>query len=207
MFFFFFITCLFCRQSSSSDSSSDAEPLINSDMLRPRSFMTFAFRKLSDYEEFHNLTWLCCDLAWNIESKGFWWPFAVFTALIAFDIQVLSAASRIRDGILDTAHYFFQILWFLSNAIWVYGDFYLVAKEAEAETAKNETETEAAPAATPAPAGVNPLFTPTLPTDYRFGAAVVSIIALSFALAFHTYWICATWYRSRALVADSQKKS
>ena len=169
--------------------------------------MIFICRKLSDYEEFHNLTWLFCDLAWNLESKGFWWPFAVFTTLIAVDIQLLSAISKIRDGILDTAHYFFQILWFLSNAIWVYGDFYLVKKEPEAE-AKSETapDTETTPAETPAPAGVNPLFTPTLPTDYRFGAAVVSIIALSIALAFHAYWIISTWYRSRLHAANAQKK-
>lgn len=190
-----------------SDGSNDNDSLINNDVLRPRSFMLFFYRKLSDYEEFHNLTWLCCDLAWNLESKGFWWPFAVLTTLIAVDIQLLSALSKIRDGILDSTHYFLQILWFLSNAIWVYGDFYLVPKIPEAET-KSETapDAETAPAEAPAPAGVNPLFTPTLPTDYRFGAAVVSMMALSIAFAFHAYWIISSWHRSRSLAINAQKK-
>jgi hypothetical protein len=156
--------------------------------------MLFVFRKLPDYEEFHNLTWMCCDLAWNMRSEGFWWPSAVFSALIALDIQFLSATSRIRDHILDSAHYFFQILWFSSNCIWYYGDFYLVSKELKAES--NQTAT----------AAIIPLFSPTLPTDYRFSASVVSMITISFALAFHTYWMVSTWHRSRLLVGDELRK-
>ena len=168
--------------------------------------MLFFFRKLPDYEEFHNFTWMCCDLSWNVRSAGFWWPSAVLTAVIALDVQFLSVTSRLRDSILESAHYFIQILWVVSNCIWYYGDFYLVPKEQQAQP-KNETKTESETAATEAPAAINPLFSPTAPTDYRFGASVVMMITLSFALAFHTYWMVSTWHRTRLLVGDELRKA
>jgi hypothetical protein len=166
----------FCcwRQSFSSLTPEDDN---DGDELRPHTWLLGIFREWSDYEEFHNLTWLCCDLSWNLLNAGFWWPAAALTLLIAGDATAVSGG--IRGGTVDTAHYLFQLIWVLSNCIWVFGDLYTNQDNQIPET-------------------IIPLLAPTpgALSNYRFLSTVVCFVALVMAVVFHVYWACLSLSRS-----------
>jgi hypothetical protein len=147
------------------------------DELQPHGWMLWMFRDWSDYEEFHNLTWLCCDLSWNLLSAGFWWPAAALTLFISCDTTAVS--SRVRDGIVDTAHYFFQMLWVVSNCIWVYGDLYTNQDNQNPEI-------------------IISILAPTRDalSNFRFLSSIVCLFALLTAVTFHLYWAWTSLARS-----------
>jgi hypothetical protein len=166
----------FCcwRQSFSSLTSEDDNECGE---LRPHCWLLGIFREWSDYEEFHNLTWLCCDLSWNLLNAGFWWPAAALTLLIACDATAVSGG--IRGGTVDTAHYLFQLIWVISNCIWVYGDLYT--------NQDNQT-----------PETIISLLAPTSDalSNYRFLSTIVCLLALILAVIFHVSWACISLSRS-----------
>jgi hypothetical protein len=143
------------------------------DELQPHRCMLGVFPQWCDYEEFHNLTWLCCDLSWNLLNAGFWWPAATFTLLIAMDAT--SVSSRVRGGTIDTAHYMFQMVWVISNCIWVYGDLYTNQDNQDPEIIISIM----------AP-------TPDAWSNFRFLSSIVCLVALLMSIVFHVYWACST---------------
>ena len=147
------------------------------DELQPHGWMKGVFREWGDYEEFHNLTWLCCDLSWNLLSEGFWWPAAVLTLLIACDTSAVS--SRTRGGVVDTSHYLIQAIWVVSNCIWVYGDLYTNQDNQDPEI-------------------IISIFAPTPGAlfNFRFLSGIVCFLALLIGAAFHMYWAFHTLSRS-----------
>ncbi len=147
------------------------------DELQPHGWMRCVFREWSDYEEFHNLTWLCCDLSWNLLNAGFWWPAAALTLCIACDTTAVS--SRSRDGSVDTAHYFFQMLWVLSNSLWVYGDLYTNQDNQDPEI-------------------IISILAPTRDalSNFRFLSSVACLFALLMGVIFHLYWAWISLARS-----------
>jgi hypothetical protein len=153
------------------------------DDLQPHGWMLCIFREWADYEEFHNLTWLCCDLSWNLLSAGFWWPAAALTLLIACDTTAVS--SRTRGGAVDTAHYFFQLIWVVSNCIWVYGDLYTNQDNQDPEV-------------------IISLLSPTADalSNFRFLSSIVCLFALLVSIAFHLYWAWTSL--SRAMFVPSR---
>jgi hypothetical protein len=167
--------CCWHQRFFSLTSGDDNE----SDELQPHGWLLLIFRDWCDYEEFHNLTWLCCDLSWNLMNAGFWWPAAALTTLIACDTTAVSW--QIPGGIVDTAHYLFQLIWVISNCIWVYGDLYT--------NQDNQNPEIIISVLSPTPGAMS---------NYRFVSSLVCLLALSMAVAFHVYWACSTL--SRALV-------
>lgn len=149
----------------------------DSDELRPHGWLQGVFREWSDYEEFHNLTWLCCDLSWNLLLAGFWWPVAVLTILIACDTTAISC--HVREGTVDTAHYLFQLIWVISNCIWVYGDLYT--------NQDNQSPEIIISLLSPTPGAMS---------NYRFISSIVCLLAVFMAVVFHAYWAFISLFRS-----------
>ena len=148
---------------------SDSNTMLD---LRPRSWMLCILSDLAAYEDFHSLSWILVDLSWNLFVKYFWWPVFVLTFAIAFDLTLVSF--RVRGGVIDSAHYIFQLVWLLSSLIWVLGDFYI---------------------GEPLPSEIISIFSPTkdAPFQSRFWSSIVCLFALLLGVSFHVYWAYSTW--------------
>jgi hypothetical protein len=153
-------------------SVSDAEE------LRPRSWTICIFADWAAYEDFHSLCWILVDLSWNYFLPFCWWPVFVLTFAIALDVTFLSF--RVPNGIVDSAHYIFQIVWMSSSFIWVLGDFYIGAS---------------------LPSKIFSLFSPSenAAFDYRFWSSVVCAFSLLLGVAFHAYWAYCSWMLSKKM--------
>jgi hypothetical protein len=128
----------------------------------------------ASYEDFHNLTWVVVDLSWNISQAILWWPFILFTVVIAWDLTIIYC--RVPDGTLDAAHYVMQLVWLASSIVWNVGDFYFFDENSP----------------------IISIFAPTPDCirNYRFIASVVCCFALLLGIVFHLYWTWATVRRS-----------
>ena len=161
-----------------TDTNGTLISVSDADDLRPRSWMLCVFSDWAAYEDFHSLCWILVDLSWNYFVLYFWWPVYVLTFVVALDLLIVSL--RVRRGIIDSAHYAFQIIWLLSSLIWVVGDFYIGDSP---------------------PSEIISLFSPSenAAFDYRFWSSVVCAFSLLLGVAFHVYWAYYSWRLSKKL--------
>lgn len=87
----------------------------------------FSFFSWRQYEHLHTLCWLGKDLSWNRLNKISWPICFLPTVLIAFDF--IWTTFNTKFLMVDTVHYFAQLMWVMGNGLWAIGNIYITEND------------------------------------------------------------------------------